>query len=658
MLYFYLCALKLGYKSCRPMNIPESSILHSVKYVALICALCLPYCAVSQESRPIDGFGTNESNPEWGAAGDLQVRLTPAFYADGLGELVDGSGLGRPNPRFISNQLFDQTEVISDRLNLSDFTWVFGQFIDHDITLVENGQEELTNIVIPADDPVFVPASVMSMLRSEVVAGTGVESPRQFPNEITAFLDASAVYGSDVMTAQWLRTGQGGKLKTSEGNLLPWNTIDGQFNSPLDPDAPVMADDTKTLTKYYVAGDVRANENPLLITFHTLFVREHNRLAEQEAIDHPGWNDERLYQGARKKLIAILQHIVYSEWLPVLGVDITPYSGYKEQVEPRIFNEFSAAAFRLGHTLISGEVIRLDDDGQELKSGHISLKDAFFNPTVVNLAGGINPYLQGMASQVQQDFDCKIVDDVRNFLFGTAEGQGLDLAAININRGRDRGLLGYNALRVSMGFPRYSSFSDLTDSEEDAAILSDVYGTVDNVDAWVGMLAERRGEDKLFGNVVSVIIERQFQALRDGDRFFYLNEGQFTGEELADITATTMRDIIMRNTDISLMQDNVFEAMPHDQIEEGPELIAFPLDAVIYPNPIGDVLNIKLYSDVEDNVDITIMDYSGKVILRQVKHVYSGANFADIPVEGCPRGFYNVLLDNGRQFQVLKMIKE
>ena len=313
------------------------------------------------------------------------------------------------------------------------------------------------------------------MARSQAAEGTGVTSPREHVNNITAFLDLSNVYGSDEYRANWLRSFEDGKLKVGAGNMLPWNTLDGNFNGNIDPNAPHMADDTRSLIKMYVAGDVRANENPLLIAYHTLFVREHNRLCDVEKDKHPGWNDERVYQRARKKLIAYYQKIIFSDWLPSLGVNLPTYSGYKENVNPQIYNEFSTAAFRMGHTLINSTLIRMDNDGEEIKSGNISLRDAFFNPLVVEYAGGIDSYFKGMATQVQQEFDCKVIDDVRNFLFGAPGAGGLDLASININRGRERGLSDYNTLRASLGMHRLNSFSELTEDAEGAGEMENLF---------------------------------------------------------------------------------------------------------------------------------------------------------------------------------------
>ena len=62
------------------------------------------------------------------------------------------------------------------------------------------------------------------------------------------------------------------------------------------------------------------------------------------------------------------------------------------------------------------------------------------------------------------------------------------------------------------------------------------------------------------------IIAHHFQTLRDGDRFYYLVDPLLTDEDKDWIKQTTLHDVIMANTKINLMQDNVFSAMPHSEI--------------------------------------------------------------------------------------------
>ncbi len=634
-------------------------------FIPLICSLLLLSISTSaQIYRSYDGTNNNIDNPTWGAANAQLTRISTADYADGISEPKLDMTHNRPNPRVISNKLFAQESTISNGLSLSDFTWAFGQFIDHDISFVEdNSQESLSNIEIPSDDLYFTPGSMMHMSRSKSAPGTGtdIDNPRQHNNHITSFIDASSVYGSDEERANWLRTFEGGKMKTSPGNLLPWNTVTGNQNDEIDYTAPFMADDTRSLSRYFVAGDIRANENPLLLSFHILFVREHNRLCDELAEAHPAWNDERIYQRARKLVGAFIQEIVFNEWLPAMGVNLPRYTGYKSNVNPSISNEFSGAAFRIGHTLINSNIVRMSNDGSDIPGGNISLRDAFFNPFVMVLSGGIDPFFKGMATQAQQEMDSKVIDDVRNFLFGAPGQGGLDLAAININRARERGIPSFNQIRQDLGLPPVNSFYTLTHDQEVADIMEDVYGSIDNLDPWVGMVSEHHiGSEALFGELMMTILKEQFQVLRDGDRYYYEVDDELTDEQKDMVTNTTMREIIMRNTNIILMQDEVFKAMPHEMIAVGPTIKEFNLEATLYPNPTaGDVTNIKYYSDIDQDVTLDVIDYQGRLVSSKVLEAHPGDNYfcMSLPAN-MPRGLYNIRLQTRHGYNILKLIKE
>src|SRR5207248_3356431 len=90
--------------------------------------------------RSADGTVNNLAHPDWGAAGSDLLRLAPAAYADGVST---PAGANRPGARVISNALSDQTDPNnpSEDLNtvnhksLSDYSYVFGQFLDHDLDL-------------------------------------------------------------------------------------------------------------------------------------------------------------------------------------------------------------------------------------------------------------------------------------------------------------------------------------------------------------------------------------------------------------------------------------------------------------------------------------------------------------------------------------------
>ena len=541
-----------------------------MRHFTLIGILCLlaSFTTSAQSVRTVTGVQNNQQYPSWGAANTTLRRLAPPAYADGISS---PGGTDRPNPRRVSNEIFAQSGLINDPMNLSDFCWVWGQFIDHDLTLVLDQPNAWNFISVPAGDPWMDPfntgQAIIPMLRSQFAPGTGIDAsnPAQHRNAISAFLDAGNVYGSDVHRAEWLRTHSGGKLKTSAGNLLPYNTTTGEYDDPIDHDAPEMDDAVGMSPKLFVAGDVRANENVLLISIHTLFVREHNRLCDELALAHPTWTDEELYQHAKRKVNGYMAAILYEQWLPDMGVHLAPYTGYDWQVNPTITNMFSAAAFRLGHTLLNSNINVMDNDGND--AGSMLLRDAYFNPTQVAAAGGIDPFLKGMGAQMQQACDSKMVDDVRNFLFGPPGAGGLDLAAINIARGRERGIPAFNEVRSALGLAPVTYITSLTtDVTVQNKLISLYGGDVAKLDPWVGMLIEAPMPGALFGETIMAAMVQQFTALRDGDRFYYENDPALSAAEKAEIKGTMFRDIIQRNTGITLMQEDVFLMMPHEML--------------------------------------------------------------------------------------------
>jgi hypothetical protein len=535
------------------------------RFLLLFVLLCISLVSVFAQNRSIDGFGNNPDYPEWGSVGHTMIWGAPISFADGISE---PAGQNRPNTRVISNRIFAQEGLINDPMGLSDYNFVWGQFIDHDITLVFDDEHETVNIQVPKFDAWMDPFgsgnAYIPVLRSGYKEGTGTSqgNPRQYPNSITAFIDGSNVYGSDEETALWLRAFVDGKLKTSKGDMLPYNTITGEYEAPTDPSAPFMAMIPGD-NKWYVAGDIRANENILLTTMHTIWVREHNYQCDRLAAENPGWNDEQIYQKARKIVGGIMQSIVYNEWLPAMGVYLDEYAGYKPDVNPQIMNVFSAAAYRYGHTTINSTIHRMDEYGHTMPMGNMKLMEAFFHPEAMRETEGLDPFIKGMCHQVEQAFDCKMIDDLRNALFGPPGAGGMDLAAINMMRGRERGLADYNAVRLHFGLTPYTSFAQICDNPVLVQQLYETYqGNINNIDPWVGMLAEKRLPNSLFGELVNRIMKVQFSNLRDGDRFFYLNDDGLTQAEKTEISNTRLSNVLSRNSDMPTINDNVFFATP------------------------------------------------------------------------------------------------
>jgi hypothetical protein len=492
--------------------------------------------------RSIDGWNNNPNQPSMGSAHSQLLRIAATAYADGAASLA---GTDRPSARMISNIVCTQNRSQPNAAGATDFLWQWGQFLDHDLDLTDGADPaEPAHIQVPTGDPFFDPQSTgtqtISLNRSfwDSETGTHANNPRQQVNEITHWIDASNVYGSDAMRASALRTNDGsGKLKTSAGDLLPFNT-EGLANA--GGPSPEL----------FLAGDVRANEQVGLLAMHTLFVREHNRLAENISANNPNMTGEEIYQRARNIVCGQMQAITYYEYLPtLLGRDaLRPYNGYRPQVDASIANEFSTAAYRYGHSALSPQLLRLDENMEEVEAGHLPLRNAFFSPSRLVDEGGIDPILRGLSAQVCQDVDNFIIDDVRNFLFGPPGSGGFDLASLNIQRGRDHGLASYNDMRVAFGLAPKTTFEDINPDPVVARRLRDAYGSVDLIDAWVGGLAEAKHNNAMVGELVFTVLRDQFEALRDGDRFWF--ERTLPPELAREVRETRLSNIIRRNTQI------------------------------------------------------------------------------------------------------------
>ena len=541
----------------------------------------LPDEPAAIEFRTVTAAGNNLASPLAGTSHSPFMTISGYQYEDGMGAPND---VDRPSAREISNAIFAQSGDVYNTDGISNFLWVWGQFLDHDINLTMEGHEENYSIEVPMGDLYFDPMSTgtqtITLTRSGYMDGTGDEvgDPRLQMNEITAFIDGSNVYGSTEELNALLR-GEGGTLKMSAGDLLPLISGDQGYE--------------------FLAGDSRSNENVGLTSMHTIFVREHNHWVAELKIQHPEYSDDQLYDMAKAIVEAEIQHITYDEFLPLLLGDdaLSDYAGYDPAVNPQIAVEFATAAFRVGHTMLSSDIFRLQEDGDESDFGHLTLQEAFFRPDIVMTQGGIDEILRGLGGSQSQAIDASIIDDVRNFLFGPPGAGGFDLVSLNIQRGRDHGIPDFNDVREAYGLDPLDSFADLTSDMALVSKLEALYGTIDHLDLWVGGLIEAPYGDGLVGETFFTIIVDQFTRLRDGDRFWY--EERFDDDFLDMIQDTSLSDIIMRNTDIEHLQDDIFSAYNRIGGDDGDNLISGTDDNDLLIGFAGeDVLNGGLGENV------------------------------------------------------------
>lgn len=564
----------------------------------------------SNEFRTITGEGNNLEHPQLGSSATELIRLFDLFYEDGFNSprVTSSTGNILPNPRTISNTVVAQAELVTNYLNATDWLWQWGQFIDHDLTLNEGGPssppEDFIPIPVPQEDSndPFVQNGITELpfIRSAAEeTGTDLSNPRQQTNQLTHFIDASSVYGSTTEVAQALRDPDGGGRLLTQIKLV---NNDREELLPFQSQTPVPAANPLGLSpnETFVAGDVRVNEQIGLTAVHTLFVREHNRIAREiearlaagdvEIVDRFNQSelseDDFIYESTRMVIAAQIQLITYNEFLPLLvgpqfhpvdnvlgdGFGIAPFTGYRPEINPSVSSEFANAAYRLGHTLLSPEIQRFDQNG----FNGTFLEEAFFNTNQIydpdkDEGLGVDSIYAGLALQGAQEFDNQIVDGMRNFLFNEIRG-GLDLASVNIARGREVGLPTLNEARQLLGLAPHSSFGEISSTPGVADRLALVYESVDDVDLWVGGISEDTVNGGLLGETFNLIVSDQFQRSRDGDRFFYLNKLDQIKVFAPDIENTTLSGVIRDNTAQDFMiQDNAF-ILPFENQVTGTDL--------------------------------------------------------------------------------------
>lgn len=537
--------------------------------------------------RTIDGSCNNLKNKDWGQAVTAFQRLLPPNYSDGTNlPRVSVTGGELPSARLVSQQLTINREEDYRSFTLMVMQW--GQFLDHDITHTPlskgsqqnpisccvNGQlrpqherhPECFPIEIPENDSFFsnFGRRCMDFVRSLPAIRKACKfGPREQMNQITAFIDASNVYGSNDEIARSLREFNGGRLLV--------NNHEGRHMLPEHPNALGCASRRPFCFK---AGDVRANEQPDLVVMHTVWMRQHNRIAHQLAQLNPGWTDEILFQETRRIVGAQMQHITYNEFLPVvLGREfmtnfglIPQSSGYTNNyvsaVDATITNAFATAAYRYGHTMVSGRMKGFSRNGAVERD--ISLSGSQFAPFFLYDEGAIDSMIRGLIRQTSARFDNHFTSEVTNKLFAQNTSFGLDLVALNIQRGRDHGLRSYNDWRKVCHLPTAKTFADFRDviPLQDIEKLTRVYQHVDDVDLFIGGILERPKRGALVGPTFLCIVGDQFSRLKIGDRFYYENgkfNSKFSAAQLDELRKTSLARILCDNSDnIQHIQPLVF----------------------------------------------------------------------------------------------------
>ncbi|KZS09370.1 Chorion peroxidase [Daphnia magna] len=537
----------------------------------------------AERYRQYNGLCNNLEHPYWGAALTAFRRMIPADYADGISKpRISANGKDLPTTRHISAVHHHDMGYHDHAVTVFLISW--GQAIDHDMTFTADTKDPVTDtdplccdvpenkrneecypVEIPAKDPFYAlfRRRCMEFVRSaSSLKGECKLGPRSHLNLISSVIDANFIYGSDKETADGLRTLKGGLLKSTPmfrehglKDLLPLkleNPDDGCIRATPD-------------TYCFMAGDPRVNEQLVLSVTHTLLMREHNRIAQELSVINPHWDDEIIYQETRHIMAALIQQITYNEFLPmVLGKDLMEsnklilerdgyWNGYNDQVDPSLPASFGAAAFRFGHSLLPSAVERWSTTHKYI--GAQRLSQMLRQPYDLYKGGYCDQYVSGLMNQVSQAMDGSMSQEVTNHLFqDSGKNWGLDLAALNMQRGRDHGIPSYNAFREHCGLKRANSWRDLSDAFTNDTLkhFTSIYDSPDDIDLWTAGVSERALTGSMVGPVFGCIIGQSFRDLRAGDRFWHENPKQpssFTLEQLQEIRKVRLARIVCDNSD-------------------------------------------------------------------------------------------------------------
>ena len=481
-----------------------------------------------------------------GASNHL-LRLTTADYSDGLSEMNMGT-----DPVAISRVIFDQEGDMPNDQGLSTIFTFWGQFLDHDLSLTPDHTGEM----------VFVPGLVAPLQRSSYDRATGITDAREQINVITPEIDASMLYGSDLATETVLRSFEGGLLSMTADGLLETTTTGMAGASEEHP--------------LFMSGDVRANENTGLTMLHTLFSAEHNHWANRIAASDASLSDQEIFEMARSILEYEVQKITYEDWMPhLIGDALAADTGYDASVDGQISTEFSTAAFRFGHTMVTSLIPQTEEDGSTSDMGDVTVQQSFFNNAPI-LANGIDDLLRGQAEEMAQQSDATIIDDLNFFLESPDGVSGFSLAALNVLRARDHGLGTYVDVRaellgdIDLATLDLTDFSIITQDLDTQARLIEVYGTVDKVDLWVGGLAEDNLAGTQLGPLFTHIVADQFERTRAADETFGELDARLDPAIRADVLSqSSLSDIVLRSSGVEYVQENIFEAANRIGGDEG-----------------------------------------------------------------------------------------
>ncbi|XP_063615885.1 chorion peroxidase-like [Penaeus indicus] len=482
--------------------------------------------------RSSDGTCNNLHKSTWGAAYKPYRRLAGYEYGDGISiprKASDASEL--PNAHLVSRTV---DRLPSSPSSSSYLHKLFGLFVtldlaatplvaaaeDETISCCQKSRDDVTanvnskcaSVSISAKDTFFseFDQQCMEVVRS-APAQKCESGPRDQMNVATAYLDASTVYGSDQHTINSRRTFNKGHLH-------------------------VTVTDESVDSQYLISQNIEA----LVKVIYHMVTRYHNNIADRLKETNVDWDDETLFQESRRIVVAQLQQVVYNEYLPkLLGpqamteYQLTPLTGtqrredYSASKTIATSSEFETASLHLSQSQ-SPYLIELE--GKEIDI------EKFLEFASVDVLRGLSRNDAGRLAFTKE-------------ITASHEPLGIDLLALNIQRGREHGLAGYMAVQAACKINDINTFADLTNIMDQKVIdrLKSVYNDVRDIDLLIGGAFERPVPDGELGPTLTCVLAEQFSRIRQADRYWYethVDDTKFDDDQLKALHSTTLAAIM------------------------------------------------------------------------------------------------------------------
>uniref|UniRef100_A0A182IZN7 Uncharacterized protein n=1 Tax=Anopheles atroparvus TaxID=41427 RepID=A0A182IZN7_ANOAO len=454
---------------------------------------------------------------------DEYRRLLPAAYDDGIYAFRRSTAGGElPLPREISSKFHSRSVDARDATrSVALVQW--SQFIEHDLAKTtvqtmhdgvdieccsaDHGQllpryrhPSCKPLQVPEDDPYYgkYRTTCLNYVRSALTVGDGCRlGPANQLNQATNLLDLSQLYGNRANITLLLRTGQSGRLRS--------HLFDSAEYLSEASSARLCAADSNLEIVCYESGDTRVNVNPYITLLHTLFLRSHNRLAKHLAQLKPDWSDDQVFALARTINTRIYQRIV-REWTEAVTGERTRPLGDAPpplyRLDERVSNEFATVGIRFYNTMWPGDITSA--------TGSYDLEKLFYRPKDLRKRDYFVHLVGSVLGQRAMAFDTAYVDDVAHLLFGS-RNVGLDVLALDIQRGRDHGLARYTDYYTLCNGKPVTGWADLESAlrPADLETIRETYANVHDVDLMVGALAEWPRAGATVGPTLSCLIREQ-----------------------------------------------------------------------------------------------------------------------------------------------------